>query len=281
LPKLVEEFKSVRSIAASAYRNLDVTKSGIVFRWGSAAPYEVQSGRRPIIVEGFGRVRLRQVFAGLDEAFAITDDRELFSWGLGSRRIPGTGNAHDQPLPKLVDALRGVRVSSVSVGRGHALALVEDGLVYVWGNDRSKSFLGLSCLREKLLPKPVEALRGVRVGNIGAAGWRSYAVADTGEVWGWGVERNDAPPVGHNGLTYWHRPPEPIESLRGINVDAVAAGRDHTLALADAGSVYAWGGTHPARSGALGLGLLTNKGAKAVRTPRCVLAPLWLAACEL
>jgi hypothetical protein len=35
----------------------------------------------------------------------------------------------------------------------------------------------------KLLPKPVEAIWGVRVGSIAAAGWRSYAVADTGAVW--------------------------------------------------------------------------------------------------
>jgi alpha-tubulin suppressor-like RCC1 family protein len=90
----------------------------------------------------------------------------------------------------------------------------------------------------ELLPKPVEALRGVRVGNVAAAGCRSYAVADTGEVWAW---RIDSVLLGHGGKQ--KDCPKPIEWLRGVNVDAVAASSNHTLALADDGSVYTWGMT--------------------------------------
>jgi alpha-tubulin suppressor-like RCC1 family protein len=35
--------------------------------------------------------------------------------------------------------------------------------------------------------------------------------------------------------------PKPIEALRGVKVNAVAASFDHTLALADNGSLYTWG----------------------------------------
>jgi hypothetical protein len=38
-------------------------------------------------------------------------------------------------------------------------------------------------VERELLPKPVEALRGVRVSSVAAAEWRSYAAADTGELW--------------------------------------------------------------------------------------------------
>jgi alpha-tubulin suppressor-like RCC1 family protein len=92
----------------------------------------------------------------------------------------------------------------------------------------------------QLWPRPVEALRGVRVGSVAAARHRSYAMAETGELWAWGVDGKARAPIGHGEGTNCPLP-KPIESLRGIKVDAVIAGRFHTLAQADNGSVYAWG----------------------------------------
>jgi E3 ubiquitin-protein ligase HERC2 len=113
--------------------------------------------------------------------------------------------------------------------------------------------LGNPNVERELLPKPVEALRGVRVGSIAAAFNRSYAVADTGEVWAWGIGREYRPPLGH-GEEKDCPLPKPIASLRGVKVDAVAANTYHTLALADDGSVDVWGRGAAARAGALDLG---------------------------
>jgi alpha-tubulin suppressor-like RCC1 family protein len=64
------------------------------------------------------------------------------------------------------------------------------------------------------------------------------------------------------------RLPKPIESLRGIKVDAVVASYDSTLALADDGSVYAWGRQSAAEWGVLGLGPSVNDAEEAVPTPQ-------------
>jgi alpha-tubulin suppressor-like RCC1 family protein len=124
---------------------------------------------RTIVVEGFGGVRVRCVVAGSSAAFAVGDGGELFSWGCGDRARLGHGDMEDQPSPKRVEALQGVRLSSVSVGLYHALALAEDGLVYAWGHNWNYAVLGNPHVERELLPKPVEALRGVRVGSIAAA----------------------------------------------------------------------------------------------------------------
>jgi alpha-tubulin suppressor-like RCC1 family protein len=124
------------------------------------------------------------------------------------------------------------------------------------------------CKRE-LLPKPVEALRGVRVSSVAAAYYRSYAVADTGELWAWGKDGDGETPLGHG--EQMHCPlPKPIESLRGVKVDAVVASVHHTLALADDGNVFAWGCGIAARTGALGLGAAAMPAGVGVRTPQCV-----------
>jgi alpha-tubulin suppressor-like RCC1 family protein len=105
-----------------------------------------------------------------------------------------------------------------------------------------------------LSPKPIEALCGVRVPSVAAADNRSYAVADTGELWAWGYNDDFLPPLGldDDEQLIYHLP-KLVESLPGIKVDAVAADEHETLALTGDGSVYAWGNKVAARMGALGL----------------------------
>jgi alpha-tubulin suppressor-like RCC1 family protein len=111
---------------------------------------------------------------------------ELFSWGYG--KCAGHGNRNYQASSKRVEALQDVRLSSVAAGYAHVVALAEDGMLYAWGENFDRAVLGNPDVERERLPKPVEALRGVRVGNIAAAGSRSYAVTCTGKVWAWGVE---------------------------------------------------------------------------------------------
>jgi alpha-tubulin suppressor-like RCC1 family protein len=265
-PTLLGGLEGVRGVAAASYHNLAVTQSGDVFRWGRDLLLETQPSLRPIIVEGFGRVRVRQVYVNPVRDFAITEDGELFSWGSGKRGTLGHGDMQDQPSPKRVEALRGVRVSGVAMGTNHALALAEDGLVYAWGANIDGATLGNAHVERELLPTPVEALRGVHVCSVAAAGDRSYAVADTGELWAWGYEIPGSAPFGHG--EQMHCPlPKPIESLRGVKVDAVAASLFYTLALADDGSVHAWGCELAAGDGALGLGPSVSEARMPMHTP--------------
>jgi alpha-tubulin suppressor-like RCC1 family protein len=224
-------------------------------------------------VEGFWGVRVCRVFARSSTAYAIGEDGELFSWGynlLGSALL-GHGDRRNASPPKRVEALRGVRMSSVAVGGRHVLALAEEGLVYAWGENIERALLGSPHVEKELLPKLVEALGGVRVGSIAAARGRSYAVADTGELWAWGCDCKSYAPLGHGGQVDCPLP-KPIQSLRGIKVDAVAAGLAHTLALADDGSVYVWGGGCAVFTGALGLGTAVRDAKKPVRTPQRISA---------
>jgi alpha-tubulin suppressor-like RCC1 family protein len=289
-PEPVEALEGVRmcSIAADSGANsLAVSQSGDVYSWGRGlSPEEEgesadsedlelapQLSLRPRLVEGFGSVRVRRVCDGSDLAFAIGEAGQVFSWGRGESGLLGHGDTQAQPSPKRVEALRGVRMNSVAVGQFHALALSEDGLVYAWGENRERAVLADPDLQTRSLPKPVEALRGVRVVSIAVADNRGYAVADTGELLAWGIDTDWARPLGHgeHANCPW---PKPIAALRGVKVDAVAASFEHTLALADNGSVYAWGGEPAAMKGALGLGPAgsTPSGGVGVLRPRRVLA---------
>jgi alpha-tubulin suppressor-like RCC1 family protein len=122
-PALVEGLEGVRSIAASPQLSVAVTQAGAVFSWGISLPSGAEGSLRPIVVTEFGGVRVRRVCPVELRSFAIGEDGELFSWGRGHRWVLGHGDTKHQPSPKRVEALRGIRVSSVSIGVDHALAL--------------------------------------------------------------------------------------------------------------------------------------------------------------
>jgi alpha-tubulin suppressor-like RCC1 family protein len=282
-PVLVEGLEGVRGIATDCHGDgtspcsFAVIQSGDVFLWGKPFPPEAKDSLRPVIVEGFGGVRVLCVCPGRSHAYAISEDWEGFSWGRAAQGLLGHGDTYSQPSPKRVEALRGVRVSDVSVGWFHALALAEDGLVYAWGENLEEALLGDMYVKERELPKPIEALRGVRVTSIVVGEARSYALADTGELWAWGFDGTRECPLGHDEQVNC-RLPKPIASLRGVKVDAVAAGGSHTLAMADDGRVYSWGALCAASVGALGLGPSIREAMKTARRPQRIPA-LRLACC--
>lgn len=258
-PTPIRELEGVRSIAADWRHSLAVTESGDVFRWGrplTVPPPEDTEGMKmweiqllqearlyPTMVEGFGRVRVRRVCAGEDAAFAIGAGGELFSWGSGGMGLLGHGDTQDQGSPKRVEALQVFFVSCVSAGLSHAVALTEDGQVYTWGGEPGKTLLGQSHVESELQPIPIEALHGVRVGSVATGDCSSYAVTDTGELWAWGCDCDNACAISFLGDGEQRLGPLPkrIESLRGVKVDAVASSENYTQALADDGSVYVWG----------------------------------------
>jgi E3 ubiquitin-protein ligase HERC2 len=195
---MVDGLEGVCGISTGFGHSFAVTNSGHVFQWG----FSFKSGRllRPTIVEEFGGVRVRRVCVGHRIALAIGQQGELFSWGQFKCRLLGHGDEKEQPSPKRVEALRGIRVSNASIGKIHALALADDGLVNVWGVDEwwgrsmyDAPILASSGIEEELLPTPVEALRGVRVRSVVAASRRSYSVSDTGQMWAWGTEDGTSP----------------------------------------------------------------------------------------
>jgi hypothetical protein len=78
-PALVEGLENVRSIATNHDRGFAVTHSGAVFQWGKSFRLGAEHSLRPIIVEGFGGVRVRRVYGVDHVAFAIGEDGEVFS----------------------------------------------------------------------------------------------------------------------------------------------------------------------------------------------------------
>lgn len=141
-------------------------------------------------------------------------------------------------------------------GNNHLLVLTTHGNVYAWGAGEHGQ-LGRKIIdRRKIhgtVPEKIAlGSRSNRAVVIGAGNYCSFAVDESGDVWGWGLNS-----MGQTGLAVSDeiQSPNRIESLskaalKGDVVIQIAGGEHHTLFLTAAGKVYACGRCD---SGQLGL----------------------------
>ncbi|KFW83777.1 Protein RCC2, partial [Manacus vitellinus] len=103
-------------------------------------------------------------------------------------------------------------------------------------------------------PHRYGCLSGIQVRSVvsGPCAAHSLLITSEGKLWSWG--RNEKGQLGH-GDTKRVEAPKLIEVLGGESIVLAACGRNHTLALTESGSVFAFGEN---KMGQLGLGNQTD-----------------------
>lgn len=174
------------------------------------------------------------IVAGDAFSLALKADGTVWAWGDNSSGQLGLGNQDDTNTPTQVPAL--FDVVSITAGSNHALALRADGLVWAWGSNHH-SQLG------QYLPSVVSTptLITYSAGTVGIAAGDNHTLLlrDTGEVDSFGA--NWYAQVG-NGTYGEHGESGYASPVRGLPpIREIQAGRDHSIARARNGSIYAWG----------------------------------------
>jgi alpha-tubulin suppressor-like RCC1 family protein len=159
----------------------------------------------------------------------------MYSFGNCEFGQLGHGSFDCESSPKIVDALRHVRIATPAAGRFHSRALSDDGTVYSWGFVRPPG--GHSRGREPL-PQKVEALRGLCVCSLVTSQTASYVVTTLGELFTWG--HGNFGQLGHGDFAS-ELVPRRVDALDGEWVVAVAASGSHTIVVTRGGSVFGWG----------------------------------------
>ena len=211
--------------------------------------------------------RLVAVRAGSFHALAVTDAGALYAWGWNAFGQLGVGILNMNPTvnaPVAVEHLEtaGLRVVDASGGYAHSLVLVSSGQVFAMGAN-SKGQLGVGSREMSRVPVRVQvagpggAPRSFK--QVAAGLFHSLAVTTDGLVFAWGSNRYGqlglcaaAPRTsGPRGICFVdsaddsgffdHLAPAPVTELAGVRIASISAGARHTIAVSDAGDVYAWG----------------------------------------
>ncbi|KAL0860080.1 hypothetical protein ABMA27_010395 [Loxostege sticticalis] len=177
----------------------------------------------------------RRVWAGYHATVALdANNDKLFAWGLnnyGQLGITGEKRKTAIYAPTECDAFTAIQTgwSEVACGQHHSLALDSAGQVYAIGRcEYGRLGLG-DRVGDAETPEPVPKLQNKKCISIAAGTSNSFAVADSGEVFSWGMGSEGQ--LGTGSSSDAAEPtPAPTAPAGAVPI-AVAAGGQHTVLL--------------------------------------------------
>jgi VCBS repeat-containing protein len=248
----------VVSVVCGDSHSVALTAGGLVYSWGYNSNGELGNGANatstlPVAVSALASETVVAVAAGANFSLALTDDGKVYAWGYNLFGQLGIGTNANSNVPVEVSALAGKRVVAISAGGGFALALTGDGAVYAWGQNLFGQLGNGTNVGTVTTPAQVTGFSGRPVVAISCGASHTLALTADGAVYAWGYNYDGQ--LG-NGTTAASNRPVEVTALSGQGVSALQAGTYHSLALTEAGAVYAWGRNN---EGQLGDGSQTNR----------------------
>ncbi|EKX53607.1 hypothetical protein GUITHDRAFT_160884 [Guillardia theta CCMP2712] len=144
-----------------------VTESGKVYSMGDnkngelGNPNAGSSSYEPTIVHGLDGIKIVKIAAGQYHVLALSDIGEVYSWGWGGSGTPGAGvgalghgDKASLPVPKRIERLNGEKITNISCGAKHSVALSQDGTMFTWGHGE-QGRLGHGNNTDFLQPEPI------------------------------------------------------------------------------------------------------------------------------
>ena len=199
-PTQVTGLQGITRIAATGRHNLALRSDGKVMAWGLNHDGQLGNGTRdngwtPAEVNGLDRIVDIAAgvasFAGNYFSGAVRDDGTMWTWGSGVSGVMGNGTRNPSPddpggrnlLPQQVPGLANVK--ALSLGMGHAAALLGNGTLRMWGHD-GYGQIGAGTSNDDYYQKPVPVKGITNVSAVYLGSMRSFAVRSDGTVWIWG-----------------------------------------------------------------------------------------------
>ena len=163
----------------------------------------------------------------------------VWSWGsdVYGRLGHGTEDQH-RGKPTEIAALSNVALTAAVCGSAHNVVVDSSGQVLTWGKCHYGQLGHGEMDQNELIPRPVEALRGIRIRSVGAGDSHVLAVTDDGSCYSWGVGFYGC--LGH-GDEQSLALPRLVEKLGGEKLLSVSGGAFHSIALTEDGRVLVWG----------------------------------------
>ncbi|KAM9956469.1 hypothetical protein ACTFIR_003185 [Dictyostelium discoideum] len=171
---------------------------------------------------------------GYNHSLALTETGELYGWGDNRHHQLSSNKAItsiDKPIK--IQVIPNQRVRSISCGGNFSAAIMENGLLYVWGT----LIEGGKCTES---PTKVDLLKGVTCVSIGINHCAVVADSPTSpekrSVYTWGTNRKGQLGVVGDSITN-----APRRVTLGSKAISVCCGEEFTAAIVEGNEVFVWG----------------------------------------
>lgn len=188
-----------------------------------------------------------QISAGTQSSLALTADGDVYAWGRNLSGELGDGTTTHRYSPVAVDTsgvLAGVNIVQAVSNNNRVMALSTDGRLFAWGSNGNGQ-LGDGTTANSSVPVAVDmtgVLAGKTVTSISAGGGHTFALADDGTAYAWGL--NYAGQLG-DGSTDTRLTAVAVDmsgALAGKSIEQISPAHDsHTLILTTDGGLFGMG----------------------------------------
>lgn len=169
VPRIIKELTDIQRVSLGIHHAIALTSNGLLFSWGRGINGQLGHGEipnedSPKLIKALAQKRIVDITCGENHTLAVTENREIYSWGAGQFGQLGHGDLLRQSLPNKIVTLESHKIVQVSAGRRHSVALDDKGRIFVWGcNDLCQ--LGLKTLggnnylkkRSQMFPEAAKA----------------------------------------------------------------------------------------------------------------------------
>jgi alpha-tubulin suppressor-like RCC1 family protein len=186
----------------------------------------------------------------------LADDGTVYSFGNNSDGQIGHGGDGRIAARITSGSSRNKMVTQVSAGSNHSSILVDDGTVLSFGNGSSGQ-TGLGTEDDIFVPTPIDMthLDGKTITQLAAGQSHSLLLADDGTVFSFGSNHGGLTGQGTDDFNTLFPDPIDTTNIEDKTIIQIAAGIQHSLLLADDGTVFSFG---VSRNGRTGLGTSTG-----------------------
>jgi Regulator of chromosome condensation (RCC1) repeat/Alpha/beta hydrolase of unknown function (DUF900) len=231
-PRRLLGLPGIRSVSAGERYLVALANDGGVWTWGDNAVGQLGDGtttgrNTPAAVPNLAGIV--SVKAGGSHVLALSADGTLITWGDNRYGQLGTGDTTPSSTFTAIPDLDNVRAIATSYAKSAALRM--DGTVWTWGYERYDG-------QDIFHTSPVAVPDLLDVIDIVAGYEHMVAVKSDGTVLAWGS--NYANQIA-NGNPWWKYQDVPFQVPNLPPIVKVASSYDHTLAIANNSTVWAWG----------------------------------------
>jgi alpha-tubulin suppressor-like RCC1 family protein len=220
----------------------------------------------PIVTTNLVGRTIVQAAATSNHSLLVAGDGSVFSFGSnghGQLGLGASGTSVNVATPIDSTNLGGRKIIQAAAGVFHSLLLSDDGSVFSMGaNSGGRTGLGTTS-GDTQIATPIDTtnLGGRKITQVAAGERHSLLLADDGSVFSFGSNNSGQLGLGTPGSRSVATPID-ATNLGGRKITQIAAEYEHSLLLADDGSVFSFGNNS---YGQLGLG--TTGGSAVVATP--------------
>eukprot|EP00743_Colponemidia_sp_Colp-15_P007887 GILK01008541.1.p1 GENE.GILK01008541.1~~GILK01008541.1.p1 ORF type:complete len:1250 (-),score=240.95 GILK01008541.1:92-3841(-) len=174
----------VISVACGEVHNLALADTGRVYSWGWGEYGQLGQGLTadqfahegtggintkvllPTMIDSLKPHNIVKVVCGSLFCAVLTDRHEVFTWGINDMGQLGHEDVeHELATPRQLECFQGIPVVMIACGWSHSVAVLENGLMFSWGDGRYGQLGRANTLSTKS-PRVVQAITGTRTSLV-------------------------------------------------------------------------------------------------------------------